>query len=79
MRARATIGLPSGWLSPSDHPAQSPRLIAAVACLALALLAVAPIPFQRRTRQRRAEITEVHEPGKNTIRHTDWRGTGAGV
>jgi diguanylate cyclase (GGDEF)-like protein len=54
------------------HPAitlhTAPRLSAAVACLALVLLAVAPILFQRQTTRIRAEITGVHEPAREAVR-----------
>ncbi len=45
----------------------APRRSAAVACLALVLLAVAPILFQRQTTRIRVEITDVHEPAREAV------------
>ena len=55
-------------LQPAITLHKAPRLSAAVACLALVLLAVAPILFQRQTTRIRAEITGVHEPAREAVR-----------
>ncbi|MEP6990583.1 MAG: GGDEF domain-containing protein, partial [bacterium] len=55
-------------LQPTLTLHKAPRLSAAVACLALVLLAVAPVLFQRQTTRMRAEITAVHEPAREAVR-----------
>ncbi len=55
-------------LQPAITLHKVPRLSAGVACLALVLLAVAPILFQRQTTRIRADITEVHEPAREAVR-----------
>ena len=55
-------------LQPAITLHKAPRASAAVACLALVLLAVAPILFQRQTTRIRAEITGVNEPAREAVR-----------